>query len=37
MAIKTKKVLIIGGGFGGLFTALSLAGDAEVTLISESD
>ncbi|MEJ7699004.1 MAG: FAD-dependent oxidoreductase [Pyrinomonadaceae bacterium] len=37
MANKTKKVLIIGGGFGGLFTALSLAGDAEVTLISESD
>lgn len=37
MAYKTKKVLIIGGGFGGLFTALSLAGDAEVTLVSETD
>ena len=37
MTNKTKKVLIIGGGFGGLFTALSLAGDAEVTLVSETD
>ena len=37
MADKRKKVAIIGGGFGGLFTALDLANDAEVTLISESD
>lgn len=32
-----KKVLIIGGGFGGLFTALELAGSTDVTLISEED
>jgi NADH dehydrogenase len=37
MANQQKKVLIIGGGFGGLFTALDLAGDAEVTLVSDSD
>ena len=37
MAIDKKKVLIIGGGFGGLFTALDLAGDADVTLVSETD
>ncbi|MDQ3041834.1 MAG: NAD(P)/FAD-dependent oxidoreductase [Acidobacteriota bacterium] len=37
MADKRKKVIIIGGGFGGLFTALDLANDAEVTLISDSD
>jgi demethylphylloquinone reductase len=32
-----KKVVIVGGGFGGLFTALELAKDAEVTLISDTD
>ncbi len=37
MADKNKKVLIIGGGHGGLFTALDLAGDADVTLVSDSD
>ena len=37
MTNKQKKVVIIGGGFGGLFTALDLANDAEVTLISDSD
>ena len=37
MAQERKKVLIIGGGFGGLFTALELAGSADVTLISEDD
>lgn len=37
MANEKKKVLIIGGGFGGLFTALDLAGDADVTLVSETD
>src|SRR5882757_1125391 len=36
MASKAK-VLIIGGGFGGLFTALELAGHAEVTLLSAED
>jgi NADH dehydrogenase len=37
MADKRKKVLIIGGGFGGLFTALDLANDCEVTLVSDAD
>jgi NADH dehydrogenase len=37
MADKQKKVVIIGGGHGGLFTALDLACDAEVTLISDRD
>jgi NADH dehydrogenase len=37
MAQERKKVLIIGGGFGGLFTALELAGSADVTLVSEDD
>lgn len=32
-----SKVLIIGGGFGGLFTALELAGHADVTLLSGED
>ena len=31
------KVVILGGGFGGLFTALDLAGAANVTLVSDSD
>ncbi len=34
---EKKKVLIIGGGFGGLFTALELSGSADVTLVSETD
>lgn len=34
---EKNKVLIIGGGFGGLFTALDLANDADVTLVSEED
>ena len=37
MANEKKRVLVIGGGFGGLFTALDLANDAEVTLVSDSD
>ena len=36
MASKAR-VLIIGGGFGGLFTALELAGNADVTLLSAED
>lgn len=31
------RVLILGGGFGGLFTTLGLAGSADVTLVSEED
>ncbi len=31
------RILILGGGFGGLFTALDLAGSGEVTLVSEED
>ncbi len=37
MAHERKKVLIVGGGFGGLFTALELAGSADVTLVSDTD
>ncbi len=36
MAIQTR-VVIIGGGIGGLFTALELAGKAHVTLVSDED
>ena len=32
-----KRVVIVGGGFGGLFTALELGSDVEVTLVSETD
>jgi NADH dehydrogenase len=32
-----KRILIIGGGFGGVFTALDLAGAGEVTLVSDED
>lgn len=37
MASKSAKILILGGGFGGLFTALDLAGAGEVTLVDEQD
>ncbi|HXI61832.1 MAG TPA: FAD-dependent oxidoreductase, partial [Pyrinomonadaceae bacterium] len=37
MTAKDTKVLIIGGGFGGLFTALDLTGAAEITLINNED
>ena len=37
MVNKTAKILILGGGFGGLFTALDLAGAGEVTLVSNED
>lgn len=32
-----KRIVIVGGGFGGLFTALDLAGTGDVTLISDED
>jgi NADH dehydrogenase len=37
MAKDQARILIIGGGFGGLFTALDLAGAGEVTLVSPED
>src|SRR5690349_18173373 len=35
--MSKPKVLILGGGFGGLFTALELAGAADVTLVTDAD
>ncbi len=37
MTTAQPRILIIGGGFGGLFTTLELAGAGEVTLISDED
>ncbi|HMF58405.1 MAG TPA: NAD(P)/FAD-dependent oxidoreductase [Pyrinomonadaceae bacterium] len=37
MSASQARVLIIGGGFGGVFTALGLAGHAEVTMVSSED
>ncbi|HEX8888337.1 MAG TPA: NAD(P)/FAD-dependent oxidoreductase [Pyrinomonadaceae bacterium] len=37
MAHREARILIIGGGFGGLFTALDLAGAGEVTMVSPED
>ena len=37
MAETQAQILIVGGGFGGLFTALDLAGAGEVTLVSPED
>lgn len=37
MAAKDAKILILGGGFGGLFTALDLGGHAQVTLVNDED
>ncbi|MDQ3753648.1 MAG: FAD-dependent oxidoreductase, partial [Acidobacteriota bacterium] len=34
---QTTRIVIIGGGFGGLFTALDVAGAGEVTLINRED
>jgi NADH dehydrogenase len=31
------KILILGGGFGGLFAALDLSGAGEITLVSDED
>src|SRR5438128_4807519 len=33
----SQRILILGGGFGGLFTALSLSGRQDVTLVSDED
>jgi NADH dehydrogenase len=37
MAKDKAKIVILGGGFGGVFTALELAGAADVTLINDED
>jgi len=37
MAEKDSRIVILGGGFGGLFTALDLSGKGEVTLVSDED
>ena len=37
MTQSDTRILIIGGGFGGLFTALDLAGTGEITLINNED
>src|SRR5690349_4932128 len=35
--MSKAKIVILGGGFGGLFTALEVAGSAAVTLVSDAD
>lgn len=37
MTKSSTKILIVGGGFGGLFTALDLEGVGEVTLVNDED
>lgn len=37
MSKSTQKILIVGGGFGGLFTALDVDGAGEVTLVNDED
>ena len=37
MENKNARVVIVGGGWGGVFTALDLGGAFEVTLITDSD
>jgi NADH dehydrogenase len=37
MQLKRKKIAIVGGGFGGLFTALGLEDTGETTLITQDD
>jgi NADH:ubiquinone reductase (non-electrogenic) len=35
--MSQKRILILGGGFGGLFTALDLGGAHHITLVSDED
>lgn len=37
MAEEQKRIVVVGGGFGGLFTALGLDGAGEITIISRED
>ncbi|HEX8000637.1 MAG TPA: NAD(P)/FAD-dependent oxidoreductase [Pyrinomonadaceae bacterium] len=37
MAAEQARIVIVGGGFGGVFTALDLTSAGEVTLISDED
>jgi|SRR5688572_17302110 len=37
MPASVSRVVIVGGGFGGLFSALELAGSCSVTLITDED
>jgi demethylphylloquinone reductase len=37
MTTAGRRILIIGGGFGGLFTALDLSGEGDITLVNEED
>ena len=37
MTANNPRILIIGGGFGGLFTALDLDGAGEITLVNDVD
>ena len=36
-AEERARILVVGGGFGGLFTALGLAGAGDVTLVANED
>jgi NADH dehydrogenase len=36
-AMANPRIVILGGGFGGLFTALELTGSHDVTLVTDSD
>lgn len=35
--MSKAKIVILGGGFGGLFTALEIGGAADVTLVNDAD
>lgn len=37
MAAQQPKIVIVGGGFGGLFTALDVTGAGDVTLVNDED
>src|SRR5687767_12519394 len=37
MAKKDARIVVVGGGFGGLFTVLELAREGEVTLVTAED